>query len=381
MMKTRLPKLPMLSPCSHYRYEGDSYGCAILGECKPIQAGPDLSACPSFHGQQRKPTSAAKRAGPQQGRCVYLGDPIKREDGLRETVECPPCAAKAGRPIRLPVVACGIHGRCTIDRRVEGAACCNGCGDKVVGTSKPPLSILITGGIGDVFAIDSFMTLEDRERLETVYYACPAWREIGELLRALPNFPRLKNHVTVSSSRKTYCSKSTVESDHGDVPCEDWSIAVKFPMFKSYIGSSFLTHRLAMPRPTAMPYVIVCPSSSWGQWEGRAFDAADWQVVFDFLEARKMRGMVLQKHKIDLPTHPLLDYAIGKPVLEAMELFKGASGYLGIDTCWSVLAAKLFPILSVKSVNDFCRRWRNVYYAPRKDFGFINNKLQPPRIA
>ncbi len=50
-------RLPMLIPCNHLRRdECGHYGCAVLGECKPIHNGPDLSGCPEFspNGVTRK---------------------------------------------------------------------------------------------------------------------------------------------------------------------------------------------------------------------------------------------------------------------------------------------------------------------------------------
>lgn len=68
-----LPKLPMAFPCSHYRYEGTRYGCAVLGECKPIKRGPDVSGCPSFHSQRlalvAKPRMSISEVAAANKRC------------------------------------------------------------------------------------------------------------------------------------------------------------------------------------------------------------------------------------------------------------------------------------------------------------------------
>lgn len=55
-MIKQLPKLKMLVPCNHYRYEGHKYGCAVLGECKPIQQGPNLAVCPKFSANGQRST-------------------------------------------------------------------------------------------------------------------------------------------------------------------------------------------------------------------------------------------------------------------------------------------------------------------------------------
>lgn len=118
-------RLPIATPCSLYRYEGTHHGCAVLGECKPIQSSADLSGCPKFVANAKTNRQAGKRY--DRGPCKHLGDPIKREDGLRETVECKPCSASSGKKINLPVVACAVHGKCTVANKVDGLTYCGDC--------------------------------------------------------------------------------------------------------------------------------------------------------------------------------------------------------------------------------------------------------------
>lgn len=51
--------------------------------------------------------------------CVHLGEPTG------ETRECKTC----GGSVKLKLLTCEIHGLCTVARRVDGVACCNGCKD------------------------------------------------------------------------------------------------------------------------------------------------------------------------------------------------------------------------------------------------------------
>lgn len=135
---SRLPKLPMVVACNHYRYHGAyppagltvPYGCAVLGECKPIQASPDLSACPQFQANGKAPTkpvvipkagSVAKRAIAAKPPCKHLGGETGRQ------VECSTCTGK----VELPLLACAIHGACTqskiADVKHGKVACCRVC--------------------------------------------------------------------------------------------------------------------------------------------------------------------------------------------------------------------------------------------------------------
>lgn len=119
---TSLPRLPMLFPCSNYRYDGKKHGCSIHGECVPIQQGPDLSGCPDFHNPYvQKPPMQQKKW------CSHLGQPT----GAKEL-----CNTCTGR-VELKVFACAVHGTCTVARRVPGQACCNGCKDYLPSTAEP----------------------------------------------------------------------------------------------------------------------------------------------------------------------------------------------------------------------------------------------------
>lgn len=62
--------------------------------------------------------------------CVHLGEAVRREDGLRKTVECLPCSAKSKIPIKVEVLACAVHGECTAEKPVDGLAWCGRCAER-----------------------------------------------------------------------------------------------------------------------------------------------------------------------------------------------------------------------------------------------------------
>lgn len=242
---------------------------------------------------------------------------------------------------------------------------------------------LLTGGIGDVFALESFTTPERRERLESLLLACPSSNVVRAMYQSLPNYPRLENYRTLGTGGQTCLCRKDVEKIAGPLPdAEDWSIATTFPTFRNYVGSSWLTHRL-VPRPRRIdkPYVVIVPHSSWGRWEGRSFDASDWQEAFGYLERHDLHGLILHHGNERVEPHPrLIDLTNQVSILEGIELLKVAQGYLGIDSALSVLAAKLFPSdrLAVKSVWGHCYQFRHIYYAPRSEFGFLRRELVAP---
>ena len=67
-------RLAMVIACNHYRFNGATaerrgqfiHACKLLGECKPILDGPDVSRCPYF-----RPNAGGLAGGtPEQGRAV-----------------------------------------------------------------------------------------------------------------------------------------------------------------------------------------------------------------------------------------------------------------------------------------------------------------------
>ena len=53
-----------------------------------------------------------------------------------------------------------------------------------------------------------------------------------------------------------------------------------------------------------------------------------------------------------------------------------AVGYIGIDSCLSVIASKLpYEIMKIKTINQHLIKWKHVYYAPKTDFNFLSDKI------
>lgn len=248
-------------------------------------------------------------------------------------------------------------------------------------TSGPGRTVLLTSGIGDALALDSFTLPEVRESLTGMVLASPAARTVLQLYQAAPTYPNLRNFSVLPTGKNVYYSKEAVEKMQGPIAAEDWSIAVRFPTFRHYAGSSFLEHTLCRPRRFDRPYVIIVPHSSWGRWAGRSFTAEDWANLLNFLERRQLLGVVLHDGAEKVVASPrLVDLTGQTSILEAIELLKGAQGYLGIDSWASVLAAKLFPTqrIAVRSVWSHLYQNARVYYAPRTRFPFVSRTLKIP---
>lgn len=295
-------------------------------------------------------------------------------------------------------------------------------------------SILLTGGIGDIIALESFFSDEQRKATETIFYATRAQKTIRQIFEALPNYPNLKRHVIIwEDFNRVFAfhnkndmvehinpQQGSTEQDWQNriknyqrwmsllEPVGDYSIATLFPhcncYFRPYNGSSLLKHKICdisrfclpgnaeflqqsenQPRlshlmtlgtlPKPLSFIIVCPYTvNDRRHPERDFNDQDWEYVKAFLTKRKCFGIVLNIGDDQIPDHPLIINLTNKTsFLESVEILKQAKGYVGIDSSLSVLAAKMFkqPAIAIKSNNSHCYTWAGVYYAPQIEQPFL----------
>lgn len=316
------------------------------------------------------PNKLAPPPAPVQ--CIYLGPTTG------ETVTCSGC--RGGKGVHLKLFSCALHGECTMTTPVGGRACCSRCPDRRTEIIPAAASILITGGIGDILALESLMTDEDRTSLQEVILACPAQDQIESILKSLP-FPNLKTIRRIQLNSGVvirYKSQLEALNDLKLPQTSDWSIQVIFPQ-RSYSYSSIVDTTLTDLPPVPNPYAVIVPASGWGRWPDRNFNLTDWSTVLDFLDRSGLSGIVIGAERVSIPKHErLFDYQGTTNILQSIELVKKAQAYLGIDTWASVLAAKVLPThrLAIKSVWPHCYEWKHIYFAPHKEFPFLNSTLK-----
>jgi len=253
--------------------------------------------------------------------------------------------------------------------------------------------ILITGGIGDVFAVESFFSDEQRVLLTTILYATHKSEYIKTLFDAIPTYPHLKYHKVIWSDFSNFwcfCYKEELIRRMGSAcpqelrDAEDWGIVPKFPVISvgmcKYNGSSFIKHKLADVDKFRLPqnYVVIQPYSTDKRVRQRDYNDADWIATLYWLKKRNMKGVVINKGSDPIPEEScLINLANQTTVLEAAEILKCGKGYVGIDSWLTVLAAKLFDNewIGIKSINSHCYSNKHIYYAPKTKFDFISQDI------
>lgn len=255
----------------------------------------------------------------------------------------------------------------------------------------PSKSILITAGYGDLITLESYFPKDFKQKLRTVYYASPR-AELAGLLEALPCYS-IQNHFVFDPIVKPLynledVSKYLHESGFLFPPhwnqVEDYSIHAVFARIRSgelsYQGSSFLTHKLAEVKQQ-LPDRFICihPATETDQdMPKRSFYPHEWNNVINWLDLINLPAVVVNKGKHPVPEHNrLINLTNETNMLESIEILKRATGYCGVDSWLSVLAAKLFapPLFYVKGNSPNLEANKSIYFAPKTQFPFIYKRL------
>jgi|LakMenEpi03Aug12_release.lakeMendotaPanAssembly.Ray.scaffolds.fasta_scaffold15092_6 hypothetical protein len=258
----------------------------------------------------------------------------------------------------------------------------------------------ISGGIGDVIAVESFLSTEHRNRLKTIFYATKKQQEIEQLFKSLTNYPNLEEHLSVwddfSQFWCFYSLQDYLNKSRHIQPLKtqarvatDLSILSVFENIKSglyqYNHSSFLQQELTNIVHLNLPsnYVVVLPYSTDKRIKKRDFTEEDWNQILKTLKDSQIKGVVINSENEEIPESDLLINLSQKTTLtEAIEVLKMAKGYFGIDSWMSVLAAKLFdiPNLQIKSQNEHCYNNSAFYFAPKTNFEFMVKQIIAPSL-
>ena len=260
-------------------------------------------------------------------------------------------------------------------------------------------AILITGSVGDAITIESLMTNDERQNINHIFYATRASMPCIELFANLPTFPNLKiqtllwknfTNIFAFNSKEHLIDKMCAYQPNElqitikklTSHLEDWSISKIFDKRRKYSYSSFVRLNLANINKFNIPenYYCICPYSGNDKRNPyRDYNKLDWDNTINILKSREMRGVVINKGDEYIPENQILLNLNAKTTIrEAIEILKKAKGYIGIDTAFAVIAAKIFnsPNIIIKSINDHCYRCANFYFAPQETFNFINTEIK-----
>lgn len=249
--------------------------------------------------------------------------------------------------------------------------------------------ILLTGGIGDVFALES---REPFAEVGTIYWATRARGPVQPVLETV--YPHIRHHNVFDEFDRDsfpafYNGDQAQAHFRKKLPAdvEDWSIEAKFKENMPYVGSRTLSTPLAKIQKPARRYWVIqhdTPANNEDHRRFRSLDRGDWKYILRMIHEAGVKGVVLNTaDATDPPGDPSVIDLRGKTTLaESIEILKAANGYVGIDSWLSILAAQLFPAeaLLIRVVNSHALQNRSTYWAPHKSpMGFVKESLWRPK--
>jgi hypothetical protein len=260
-------------------------------------------------------------------------------------------------------------------------------------------NVLFTGGIGDFFAIESFMTNAQRNAIKHVFLATRAQKAIQSILEASPIFPKLQRVTVLHHDwSKIFCvvsyehlrslSKSEKWNiDFSIVPNDliDNSIYYVFNEITSgkrvYNPSAIFDHCFADISRFNLPetYTFIQPYSPNDRQGGRRdFTDEDWKITLKKLESAEKKGVVVVNSDDEVPTSPyLINLSNQTSVIEAIEIAKKCDSFIGVDSCFAGLVSKFLPASSmiIKTVNQHYLNYLKVYCSPHTTFDFVHSNI------
>jgi len=258
-------------------------------------------------------------------------------------------------------------------------------------------SFFITGGIGDILAVECFLTDIEKSNVETIYYATRKKQQIENLFKSNKSFYNLKNHINLWEehnnfwcfySIEDYLKKTKNNKLINYKNCKDLSIIKIFDEINKknikYNKSSFLENKLCNIDKFNLPknYIVILPYSTDKRISDRDFNNVDWDNTIKILEKFKTKGVLIGEEKNKkIPNNNFFINLINKTSIEEpIEILKKSQGYLGIDSWLSVLAPKFLDVnnIQIKSNNEHCYNNAHCYFSPLNKFDFLVNNVNYP---
>jgi len=256
------------------------------------------------------------------------------------------------------------------------------------------MQVFWSGGIGDIITLEATFNDEYRSSITKMYWATRTMREMAPIFSKLPSFPNLIDHISLWNDfdrpdGTAFRDLEQVLSLTGcsiSEPVDDWSLIKRFIRPQPFTYSSFIKYKVAEAH-SGLPrnYIVICPYSTTAPREAqkwRRFSDDDWDWLLSHLNRKKQYGVVLNVGDDPVPQSKWLINLSNKTGLaEAIEITKNSTGYIGIGTSFSVIAAQIFPSRNIKvcAVDDALYICKRLYYAPKTSFDFLCLRLRDTR--
>jgi len=238
------------------------------------------------------------------------------------------------------------------------------------------ISIFIDGRIGDFFAIDSLLCLEQKEQVSSVYYFESETKPYSDFIKSLFSFcfPNMENFFIIKYSNRKEEEKLIKEIDENLNFSLDFTIpniVYHNPLPAIYQHSTFLESSLTNVESNLPNDFAFIHSRSQG--EGRSFTKIEWDYIIRLLECRGLKGLVFGTCEEPLLPHCCTSMIGDTTLFDSIEILKKAKMFIGISSCFAILASKIFSEddLRIRTTNEnvYFNHLGSIFYAPHKRIG------------
>jgi len=258
--------------------------------------------------------------------------------------------------------------------------------------SKCETKLFLGGGLGDIFSLESFIL--PHEANASIVYHCgyrPQSMKIATKI-ALPNIKHYHSFWDCLGSKDEtwrYQRVLLARAKIIDPTIKKTLVGTIFKQIKNrkrkFKKSIFLETKLTSLPDLPERFVFIQPYTinATERWKPRTFYKNEWEDTIKHLQKVKIHGVVIGLGCPNVPKNNwIINLSDKTSLLEAIEILKASQGYIGIDSCFSVLAAQLFsPLqLSIKGTSPWCYSNLPIYFAPHRKFPFISKKLKIERL-
>lgn len=247
------------------------------------------------------------------------------------------------------------------------------------------MNLFFSCGVGDFVALESFLTDKEKENTSRVYLATRAADSIAQLAPFV--FPHLKE-ITVPEIpwgkpfSTTFCItkkeelKTKFNHTQDLTTWHDFGVVSLIDEIKkgkrTFNRSTLIEKKLTPLSKFNLPknYFVIHPNSYNAPTVIRDLTDEEWRRIQTWLQKRKQPYVILNKCGKTTPVCSLgINLANATNLLEAIEISKKASGYLGCASAFSVVVSKLnipHNNIFIKGHQDLRDNFTDFYYQPMR---------------
>lgn len=246
-------------------------------------------------------------------------------------------------------------------------------------------NIVHTTGIGDFLAIDSYFNDDEKSKIENIYFINELSKQnnIKNIIKSSKkynpnvNFISLwNNYLDYWDHRRSIIYKNKINLKSTLVDFEFIWGTQEYKETKNlknyYFSKEKLTNIDKFNLPEKFCLIITYTNPE------RLFDKRDWQQTLKILSFLKIKGVILgQINKLNLNNKNLINLNKKTSIIEAIEIAKKCSFYLGIDSFLSIVASSHLKNdrIQIKTKNKNATENFNFYYPCQKNNKIIRNNI------